>query len=775
MANIFISYSHKYEEWKERVVEQLAVLEMEQYCQLWDDRKIEEGEDWEKDIEDALNSADVAILLITAPFLTSKYIRGKEVPRILERREKEGLKVFPVIVLPCLWEAVKWLKKMQLFPKDGKPLSGGTEFDVASNLKSLASKVLKVLEEKKDKKVTVRECETESGKAILLTELPKRKIDLLGREHELKYIKDKLALSERVLVVNGIGGIGKTEVCKRFFMDRYCDYNYAAWVDYTGSLKESLTDAFNSPVIGGQDTDTTDQRFERISNFLKHVKGEMLLVLDNISEDMAGDEDLELFFSLTKNVHVLATSRLKIDGFEIYPLDVLPEKECMELFYKFHAPEGNRDDESVKAVIELCGRHTLTVELLARTANTGMMSAKKLLAVLKEKGFNLSEAIPEPVGSFYGKEKKQKLFLEHMQTVFDLSHMEEKEKNILANISVLPSIYIPGEYIAEWLGLETKEDINRLIDKGWLKLNPGNEFEIYMHPVIGEVVRQQTKPDTSTCIKLIESLTRKLYPEPIENPLDKKGFAVYGESVVRHIGDNTAELAYLTNNLSIIYLEMGQLDQALEFQLKTMEIWEKVLDKNHPDLAASYNNISTIYYAMFQLYPALEFQMKAVEIWKKVLDKDHPNLATSYSNASLIYKDMSQLDRAREFQLRDIEIKEKVLDKDHPMLATSYNNLSLIYQDMEQLDRALEFQMKAIKIREMVLVKDHPDLAQSYNNLSRIYQDMSQLNRALPFAERAVAIMENNFPNGHLNLDLYKENLSLLLKEIEEEKQKLGS
>ena len=71
MKKIFISYSHKDEKWKERVVTHLGVL---QELEVWDDRKIEAGEDWFPEIEKAINESHAAILLITANVLTSNFI-----------------------------------------------------------------------------------------------------------------------------------------------------------------------------------------------------------------------------------------------------------------------------------------------------------------------------------------------------------------------------------------------------------------------------------------------------------------------------------------------------------------------------------------------------------------------------------------------------------------------------------------------------------------------------------------------------------------------------
>lgn len=76
---------------------------MEGLLSIWEDRRITEGDAWYPEIEEALNEADVAILLISADFLTSRFIRGEEVPLLLERREKEGIRAIPLILKPCPW------------------------------------------------------------------------------------------------------------------------------------------------------------------------------------------------------------------------------------------------------------------------------------------------------------------------------------------------------------------------------------------------------------------------------------------------------------------------------------------------------------------------------------------------------------------------------------------------------------------------------------------------------------------------------------------------
>jgi len=70
MANIFISYSHREEPWKDRVARQLAVL-APAGLGAWDDRRIPAGDDWRAEINGAIAEGDLAVLLVSADFLDS--------------------------------------------------------------------------------------------------------------------------------------------------------------------------------------------------------------------------------------------------------------------------------------------------------------------------------------------------------------------------------------------------------------------------------------------------------------------------------------------------------------------------------------------------------------------------------------------------------------------------------------------------------------------------------------------------------------------------------
>jgi TIR domain len=131
--------------WKDRLLTQLGVLQQQSILALWHDRLIGAGEDWYQEICKALEAAHVAVLLISAHFLTSSFILREEVSRLLTRRQQEGLAVVPILLTPCVWEEVPWLVRMQLRPLDARPLSAGNEHQIEAELTAVAKEIAALL------------------------------------------------------------------------------------------------------------------------------------------------------------------------------------------------------------------------------------------------------------------------------------------------------------------------------------------------------------------------------------------------------------------------------------------------------------------------------------------------------------------------------------------------------------------------------------------------------------------------------------------------------
>ena len=104
-TRVFISYSHKDKQWLDLIQEHLSGLcNINSDIDYWSDQRIEVGSNWRDEITEAVNNADVAILLVSRSYLASKFIASKEWPLILHNARKGKLqKIIPIVVAPCTY------------------------------------------------------------------------------------------------------------------------------------------------------------------------------------------------------------------------------------------------------------------------------------------------------------------------------------------------------------------------------------------------------------------------------------------------------------------------------------------------------------------------------------------------------------------------------------------------------------------------------------------------------------------------------------------------
>ncbi len=128
--SLFYSYSHRDEELRKKLEDHLAGLRWSEKIAEWHDRNIDVGDEWAKEIDRNLTSADVILLLVSATFIASKYCWSVEMKKALERHDKGEAKVIPIILRPCAWHMTPFAK-LQAAPADAKPVTSWSDPDEA--------------------------------------------------------------------------------------------------------------------------------------------------------------------------------------------------------------------------------------------------------------------------------------------------------------------------------------------------------------------------------------------------------------------------------------------------------------------------------------------------------------------------------------------------------------------------------------------------------------------------------------------------------------------
>lgn len=130
MTTVFLSYSHADEDFRKQLEKQLSMLRRQNVIDIWSDRCIDAGENFEIEIDSRLKSSDLILLLVSPDFLASDYCYEKEMLFAVERHQQGAAIVIPIILRPCDWHSTPF-GKILATPRDGKPITLWADRDEA--------------------------------------------------------------------------------------------------------------------------------------------------------------------------------------------------------------------------------------------------------------------------------------------------------------------------------------------------------------------------------------------------------------------------------------------------------------------------------------------------------------------------------------------------------------------------------------------------------------------------------------------------------------------
>ena len=127
---IFVSYSHEDEPMKKELDKSLIMLKRSDKIDVWQDRLLVAGQEWDDTIKQELAGADIILLLISVDFNNSQYIWDKELATAMERHEKGEVRVIPIILRSCEWGDMPYAK-LQALPTGATPVNKYIDKDEA--------------------------------------------------------------------------------------------------------------------------------------------------------------------------------------------------------------------------------------------------------------------------------------------------------------------------------------------------------------------------------------------------------------------------------------------------------------------------------------------------------------------------------------------------------------------------------------------------------------------------------------------------------------------
>lgn len=622
-----------------------------------------------------------------------------------------------------------------------------------------------------------------------LTSLPPRNENFLGRVDELKKLEETLTNEGMVYVVNGIGGVGKSELSYEYLHRNKERYNNIAFLEFSDD-KTSIEELFRIK-FKDRFALTESDDLNSIITKLQRLQSKNLLLLDNLQNR----EDFEKIKALNTNFDLLITTRRgDLESRYSLNLEVLSDEDARALFVSYYPTEENIDD-----ILKYLDNHSLFIYLTAKTLASGYLTLEELRENIKNGQIGKIEAHDE------------KSFDKHLEQRFKRQFEEEQNpdlKLLLQQLSTFPSIEIEEEKLLLCLtDVNTKRNLAKLVQRGWLTKK---ESSYKLHQIIKTFILDYYPLTYDDAITIIKAIANFIDPEDSSLVANNELiFIPIIDSLLNQYGDNeTLDIAHLLNSLTFLHYSTGSYLRALEIQKHSeklcsdspieiakiynlqgvlyssignikkafslyetsLKIRKTILGENHQETATSYDNLASIYEELKDYKNSIIYHKKALEIRINLLGEEHTDTLISYNNLACTYHSMKEFDIALPLYIKALELRLKISTEMHPATAASYNNLATLYHDKGLLGKALELHLKGLEIQKVMLGENHPETAKSYNNISYVYVSLKECKKALQSTVKSIESLKG-LDDINPNLIKFEAHLNDIKQKIKKEQK----
>ncbi|PWQ96243.1 toll/interleukin-1 receptor domain-containing protein [Leucothrix arctica] len=680
MDSIFISYSHQDEKWKDRIQSHLTVLEKNDKLTIWDDRQIALGGDWLNNIEQSLEKATIALLLVSRHFLNSDFIRNKEIPELLQRSEQDGLKVIPVMLTPCSWQQVTWLSKIQGYPKDNKPLSGLTEHQIDEALAALGNRLVE----------TQPSTPSSTAAAVYTPITPSHNVSSTSNINANDNAQPIVANDSANITVNNNQGISLEEY-------------EAGLLRQEKRLREEFRNNTGSPT-----------ELKRLKAQLDAVSDNLLNLQSSYEESQKLLQEADQALEILKNE--LPVAQVKKAQALLAKNDTGAAKEAFNDIVEKGSPsmalaayESGRLEENDINYDNAMKQYSIAVTLedsnpdylsaagtMARTLGDYSTSRKWLEILLKlreqagGKTIDIAYAqhdlawVYEDMGEYKKAETlyKRSIFIKE-------SSMGKNHPEVATTLNNLAGLYqTQGEY------LKAEPTFQRALD-------------------ITEKSIGKENTDFARTLNNLALLHKDQGYYEKAQPLFQHSLKVFEKS----FGKEHPDIAVALSNLAQLYCEQDKYEKAESLFKRSLKISEKYFNKDHLEITKTLNGLAGLYHNQGKYIKAESLFQRSLKIYESSLGKEHHYVTVTLNNLAWLYQNQGKYEKSEQLFQRCLQTKEKSLGKEHPSLAVTLNNLALLYDKQGKLELSLVYIKRAITILGKKLPVTHPHLMHSNQTL----------------------------------------------------------
>ena len=564
---------------------------------------------------------------------------------------------------------------------------------------------------------------------IMDSEVPKPCRHFIGRDKELEELYTMLEENCHVFLC-GIAGIGKSELAKAYAKHYKKHYTNILYVEYTGDLHQDITDMDfidDPPEISEQ------KRFQRHNRFLRSLKSDTLLIIDNFN--VTATQDIFLSVVLKYRCQILFTTRSNLNEYCTFQLKEINDINTLFQLTSIFYSDADKHRSTVEKIIETVHYHTFAVELAAKLLENGISTPNQLLAKLQEERASLDNE--DKIRIIKDGQSSKATYYSHIHTLFSLYALSQKQQDIMCNLCFLPSTGISARIFAKWLELPTLNEINDLIETGFVQTT--TRHTISLHPMIQEIALSETKPSVNICHILLDSLQKICLMHGIEVDYYKKLFQTIGNIIELIEKDDMPKYLLFLENV-FPYMDNYNYQKGMREIIQELKNLLK-----HKDIGTDSDRALLLdFQATLEIKPekAIKLEKDAIALIKEITEENAHLASNLHSNLGGLYRMNGYPDLAREHMEKGLFLLEQynlLYTHDGIPQFTNYAMFLAEQQAPEKGISVLQKLSKGIKEYNSDCCLDYATVQES---LATIYLMTANLPKAKTHFKRACKIYE---------------------------------
>jgi tetratricopeptide (TPR) repeat protein len=225
----------------------------------------------------------------------------------------------------------------------------------------------------------------------------------------------------------------------------------------------------------------------------------------------------------------------------------------------------------------------------------------------------------------------------------------------------------------------------------------------------------------------------------------RQALAIHEET----LGPADPSVAISLGNLVKALSSAGDYQEAESVARRGLAVVEGALNPEHPDVAACLNNLATVLWQTGRYIEAEPLLRRAIGIDKRTLGLEDPRLASSLNNLATVLRDTGRYQEAEELLRRTVEIDENAFGGEDPSVAVGLNSLAGLLLTVGRHQEAEPLARRALAITEKALGLEHPNVSDCLENLAKPLWIDGYHAEAEQLLRRALAIDEKVLGPDH--------------------------